>query len=782
MSTSNFIHRRVKLACMAGLLAVAALMTPQPTRAQLPEWTLPPQFSFKVLVAGLTMPTGFAFRPDGRILLAELSGYVKLYKNGELQLTPALDLTDEVNGVLERGLTGIAVDRDFAANGYVYLLYTYDNPDDEKDGTGFRKGRLSRFVMQGDAIDPASKKVLLDGVDSDVPFHAPGSIRIARDGTLFASFGDGSDPYVVSDLSLRSQDLSLMHGKIIHIDREGNARPDNAFYNPAEPASGQSKVYATGFRNPFRFTLHPDTQVPYVGNVGWATIDSLVIAQPGVNFGWPCYESYRPVPEFAAKGACPTLKPEALVKAEYDYLHNGNNESVTGGDFNIYNAFPAEMRGNYFFGDYSQRWLRRAVLDSAGRISNVEAFASGIGYVVDIQFGQDGSLYMIDILGGRFARIDYLPNATQPALNLIINGQPAAPLQVTAPFTATFSAGTTAGGSAPLTFLWDVEGRAGVGANTTRLVQTASPTLTHIYNRAGEYTARVFVVDGNGWTDQTDVRVTVRDTKPSAQIIEPGDGNAILPGQQVTLRGEGFDMHGGAMPAERLSWRVMWQTGRQQRLISSGAGGTIKFIMPSAPPGDVPARLDESAAAVVTLSATDDQGNTGATQIRLRPQPRDGYIRSWWLIGGFPQRGLYDDMLPGGEAGFVLPADGAGALLIQSPSRKINLAAYIQPADNNMAYAFVWIDSPSDREVLLGMNSDDSIAVWLNNQEVWRNKVSRYVADDTRDYDLPKAQLKQGLNTLLVKVDQAFGEWTFKLRVLNANGSIMRDVTAKTRP
>lgn len=774
-------HRRWAVSIMAGVLALTALLTPQPTRAQLPEWTLPPQFAFKVLAAGLNMPTGFAFLPDGRILVTELSGFVKLYKDGALQPAPALDLTDEVNGVLERGLTGIAVDRDFEDNGYVYLLYTYDNPEDEKDGTGPRQGRLTRFTMAGDTIDPSSKKVLLDGVDSDVPYHAPGSIRVAKDGTLFASFGDGSDPYVVSDLSLRSQDLSLMHGKIIHIDREGNAMPSNAFYDPAQPASGKSKVYATGFRNPFRFTLHPDSQLPYVGNVGWSTIDSLVIAQPGINFGWPCYESYRPVPEFAAKGPCPTLEPEDLVKADYDYLHNGNNESVTGGDFNIYDTFPAEMRGNYFFGDYSQRWLRRAVLDSAGRISSVENFADGIGYVVDIQFGPDGSLYLIDILGGRFARIDYLPNAKPPALNLTINGKPAASMEVTAPFTATFNAGM-AGGSEPMTFLWDVEGRGGVGANTTRLVQTTSPTLTHIYKRAGEYTARAVVVDGNGWTDTADARVTVRDTKPSAKIVEPGDGNAVLPGQRVTLRGEGYDKNGGVMPDSTLSWTVTWHDGREQRMLASGDGSNISFIMPNAQPGAVPARLDEKAAAVVTLRATDSQGNAGTTQIRLTPQPRDGYIRSWWLIGGFPQRDLFADVLPGGEAKFVLPADGAGAQLIQSPSRKINLASYLQPADNNMAYAFVWIDSPSDREALLGMNSDDSIAVWLNNEEVWRNKVSRYVADDTRDYDLPKVKLKQGLNTLLVKVDQAFGEWAFKLRVLNPNGSVMRDVTARTRP
>lgn len=775
-------RHRVRLMFMACVLGLMAWILPQPSMAQLPEWTLPPQFTFTVLAAGLTQPTGFAFLPDGRILVIEQAGTVKLYKDGQLQLTPALNLTDEVNGAVERGLTGIAADRDFTSNGFVYLLYTYDKPEDEKDGNGFRQGRLSRFTMNGDAIDPASKKITLDGVDSDVPYHAPGSIRVAKDGTLFASFGDGSDPYTVSDLSLRSQDLDQMHGKIIHIDRAGNALPSNAFYDPAQPNAGHSKVFATGFRNPFRFALHPDTQVPYAGNVGWATIDSIVIAQPGVNFGWPCFESHRPVPEFAAKAPCPTLTPANLVKAEYDYLHNGNNASATGGDFNIYAAFPPEMRSNYFFGDYSQRWLKRAVLDADGRFVRVESFAEGIGAVVDIQFGMDGALYLIDYLGGRFARISYVPNAKKPALHLTVNGKPPATLEGTAPLTVTFSAANATTDGAPLTFWWDVEGRGSVGANTTKLVPASSPTLTHIYKRAGDYTARVFAVDRYGWTDAAEVRVIVRDTKPSAQITSPGDGDAIMPGQRVTLNGKGFDMNGNAMPAQTLSWSVEWRDGPQHRTLAAGNGDSISFIMPSAQPGAVPARMDEAAVAILTLRATDKQNKIGETKIRLHPQPRDGYIRSWWLIGGFPGRGLYDDVLSGGEAKFVPPADGAGAQLIQSPSRKINLASVIQPAENNLTYAFVWIDSPTDREALLGMNSDDGIAVWLNNAEVWRNRVNRFVPDDTRDLDLPKVQLRQGLNTLLVKVDQSTGEWAFKLRVLNSNGSVMRDVVARTRP
>jgi hypothetical protein len=96
-----------------------------------------------------------------------------------------------------------------------------------------------------------------------------------------------------------------------------------------------------------------------------------------------------------------------------------------------------------------------------------------------------------------------------------------------------------------------------------------------------------------------------------------------------------------------------------------------------------------------------------------------------------------------------------------------------------MVYAFVWIASPEDRKGLLGMNSDDGLAAWLNGERIWFNKVSRFMPDDLRDIDLPPIQLKKGYNALLLKIDTNEGEWRFKARVLNPDGSIMRDVVPK---
>jgi glucose/arabinose dehydrogenase len=778
------------LACAALTLCTLPVA---PAHAQFPipnsGIALPAQFASSNVVAGLVVPTAFTFLPTGEVLIAEQGGVVKRAKDGKLDLEPVIDLSAEVNSAVERGLLGMAADPDFERNGTIYLLYTYDKPGDEPDGHGLRFGKLVRYTVRDGRADPKSAFVLLDGFESDMPYHAVGGIRFARDGAMFVSFGDSSNPYEVSDLSLRSQDLDRLQGKLIRIDRDGSAVADNPFYDSQQPNSVRSKVWAYGFRNPYRFQLHPTTQIPYVGNVGWSMTESLVRAPRGVNFGWPCFESARRVPEFASKPSCTSLAERDLVRSDYDYTHDGDNAAIVAGDFNISDAFPADMRGDFFFGDYSKRFIRRARLDEQGRVTQVEDFAPGAGNVVDLQFGPDGALYYLDIYAGLLHRIAYEPNLHAPAAQLSIVGsiaQPAAgqPIIGNVPFTITFSAARSSDlDDELLTYVWDFESSAsGLSQIGSRLVATSTPTITHTYARAGAYTARLTVVDGVGWTDSAEQRILVRDTKPRAEIVSPSDGDTFLVGEQVTLRGRGFDVDGAILPAAQLTWTVDLHDLGQRRTLATGKGESISFVMPAASPGAPPERLEEASSIAVTLHVTDKAGNTGATRMRLWPQPRDGYIRSWWLIGGFPQRSLFDDMLPGGEANFILAEGGDGARLIYSPSRKIDLGNYIQPPDNNLAYAFIWVHSPTERDGLLGMNSDDGIAVWLNGREVWRNKVSRYVPDDTRDLDLPKIHLKKGLNSILVKVNQDFGEWAFKLRVLNPNGSIMRDATVRTQP
>jgi len=681
-SAHKLLRRRCWRVIARLVLAVflCTLPQPMPSHAAL---EVPPGFRVETIAANLELPTTFAFAPDGRIFIAEKTGRVKVWKDGVLYARPLIDLRDEVNSFVDRGLIGMALDPNFTRNGWLYLMYAWDAPGEARDADQPRRSRLVRYTVDGDVANPNSAYVLFDDHWNYTQNHSVGTLKFDKQGWLWVSLGEGSLSAMTDKLALTALDINTLQGKVLRIDpRTGAGVPGNPFYDPRFPRRARSRVWSYGYRNPFRFALHPQTQLPYVGDVGWNTYEMLMIATKGSNFGWPCVEGSMDRPEFQDAPECRNVNVRTTTPKELNYPHAGNNASVTAGDFNTGDNFPAEMKGNFFWGDYSTQVINRTVLDDKGRFERTIPFGKGMGEPVDIQFGPDGALWYLSIYSGGLRRIVYQ------------NG-PLAPLAT--------------------------------------LAREVAPT------------------------------------KPTAAIVAPFDGDTFLAGQKVQLRGE-------IRNASRSEWRVTRYDGRRATPITSTTGLDASFTMP----GD----LGNDGFIEAIFTATDDNGRLAATKINIYPFPEDGYIRSWWLHGGYPGLTLQDDALPGGEANYMPRPEDRTAWVIRSPSHNVNLLRYITPVtkpptSQNVAYAFVWIESPADRRGLLGMNSDDGLAAWLNGKEIWRNKVSRYMPDDLRDIDLPPIELKKGYNALLLKIDTNGGDWQFKARVLNPDGSIMRDVAAK---
>ena len=221
------------------------------------------------MASGLNVPVDMTFLPDGRILVAEHAGLIKLISPAGT--TTFLDIRSRVNNFGERGLLGIAVDPLFQQNGFIYAYYVYEN--DAANPTGLKTSRLSQFVASGNTANPSSETVLLgtvsgsscsvDSVDcipSDFRDHHGGTIRFAEDGTIFLSTGDGT-PNGAMPHSLRAQNLSSLDGKILHVDRAGRGLSSNPFWT-GNASDNRSKVWAYGLRNPFRFGLKPTTNIP----------------------------------------------------------------------------------------------------------------------------------------------------------------------------------------------------------------------------------------------------------------------------------------------------------------------------------------------------------------------------------------------------------------------------------------------------------------------------------------------------------------------------------------
>ncbi|MDP9373288.1 MAG: PQQ-dependent sugar dehydrogenase [Chloroflexota bacterium] len=388
---------------------------------------LPGGFVQEVVAAGANVPTAFTFLPDGRILIAEKAGTVRLYKNGALLPTPFLDLQDRVNDYWDHGLRGIAADPNFAQNGYVYVLYTYEN--DAGDYSGTKTQRLTRVTASGDTAPSGSEVVILgtmvgrscndfpagaDCLPADAPVHEGGNIKFAADGTMFVSLGDAAHYNFVNDNALRAQNLDSLAGKILHVTATGAGLSTNPFWNGNAEAS-RSKVWAYGVRNPWRFTLRPGSGLPYIGDVGWSTWDEIDVGVAGANLGWPCYEGddrqsgYEPLAvcqALYARGTGAVRSP--LVAYNGGGVGTNGGMSVTGGVFYTGTTYPAQYQGAYFYGDYVQGFMRSLRVDAGDNLTEGPSdFATGADGPLDIDLGPDQNLYYLAINTGELRRIRY---------------------------------------------------------------------------------------------------------------------------------------------------------------------------------------------------------------------------------------------------------------------------------------------------------------------------------------------------------------------------------------
>ncbi len=328
---------------IAGLLAIFYLLTSLSSAL-----ALPPSFLDESIADNWNQAVGVTFASDGRMFVWEKGGRVWNVENGVKAASPLIDISDEVGDWRDYGFLGFAVDPDFYNNGYIYLLYVVDyyhllfggQPGYDPGADWYFQdtiARLTRYTCNaGDgyrSVDYGSRTVLIgDSISTGFPMchqsHGIGSLVFGEDGTLLMTCGDGASYETVDtggptsgssntcladgiirpaeDVgAFRSQLLNAMNGKVLRIDpATGEGLPSNPFYDPLNPSSPQSRVWALGLRNPFRATLRPGSGVSdpsigdpgslYIGDVGWNSWEELnIVREPGVNFGWPIYEGYE---------------------------------------------------------------------------------------------------------------------------------------------------------------------------------------------------------------------------------------------------------------------------------------------------------------------------------------------------------------------------------------------------------------------------------------------------------------------------------------------------------
>jgi putative heme-binding domain-containing protein len=324
--------------------------------------TLPAGFKTEVVAAALTGATALEVAADGRILVCEQIGRLRVIKNGKLLAEPFVKLP--VDSTWERGLIGVTVAPDFPKTPHVFVCYVAARP--------YPHHVISRFNARGDVAEPGTEKILFEGDDQrklggSVPAgHQGGAIHFGKDGKLYIAIGDQT-------AGKPAQDLHSLLGKLLRINPDGSIPSDNPFFT--RTTGKYRAIWALGLRNPFTFAVQREAGRVFINDVG-GIAEEINEGIAGANYGWPTVE-HGPTRDARFRGP----------------IHHYPTACITGGDFAPKELrWPKEYGGQYFFCDFNHGWIR--TIDPA-RPAVARSFASGLRRPVDLRFAADGSLYVL---------------------------------------------------------------------------------------------------------------------------------------------------------------------------------------------------------------------------------------------------------------------------------------------------------------------------------------------------------------------------------------------------
>ncbi len=373
-------------ACLLNAVSFGPFSSAPVAHAQTPEL---PTLALGTPIQGFSAPVGIGHAGDNsnRIFVVEQGGRVRIVKSGVLQSSPFLDIAGRISAGGERGLLGLAFPPDYARKGYFYVNYT-------NTAGNTVVSRFRRDASNPDAADPASEQFILT-VGQPFANHNGGQLAFGpSDKMLYVGMGDGGSG---GDPGNRAQNPAELLGKILRIDTE-SGRPftyTSPASNPFVTTAGfRPEIWATGVRNPWRFSFDRTMFDLFIADVGQGSFEEIdfqdASSDGGENYGWRIMEGvhcFNPNPCSMAGLTLPIL--------EYD--HSGGNCSVTGGYVYRAGAFP-RMQGLYFYGDFCSgriwalrdtgaAWQNSLLLDTSIQIS---------------AFGEDeaGNLYAASYGGG----------------------------------------------------------------------------------------------------------------------------------------------------------------------------------------------------------------------------------------------------------------------------------------------------------------------------------------------------------------------------------------------
>jgi glucose/arabinose dehydrogenase len=340
------------------------------------------------VVDGLVEPVYVTNAGDDRLFVVERGGTIQVVINETVGAEPFLDISDRVGAnASEQGLLGLAFPVNHADSGLFYVNYT--------DLQGDTVVAEFRLTGDPDVADPATERIILTQ-DQPAWNHNGGMLAFGPDNYLYIGLGDGGGQ---GDPDGNGQRLDTWLGKILRIEVDPQYTAGAPYLVPGDnpyvdDPDARPEIWATGLRNPWRFSFDRETGDLWIADVGqgeYEEVNVIGATQGGANFGWNVKEG----PECYLADACDS---GGLVDPVFTYTHSsGDGCSVTGGYVSRGEEF-AWLYGVYVLADFCTGLIWGGAPGRDGVITFSEPIETGLN-VSSFGEGADGRLYVVDLNG-----------------------------------------------------------------------------------------------------------------------------------------------------------------------------------------------------------------------------------------------------------------------------------------------------------------------------------------------------------------------------------------------
>ncbi len=341
------------------------------TRA--PEARSGAEVETQVVARGLDHPWAIVFLPDGRMLVTERAGRLRVVTR-EGQISEPVAGLPTVDARSQGGLLDVTLGPSFASDRMIYWSYSEPRGND-RNGTSVARGRLSADASRVENVEVIFRQEPAWRSNG----HFGSKLVFDREGRLYVTLGERQR----SEPARLAQDLSTHIGKIVRINADGTIPADNPFVGRADV---RPEIWSYGHRNVQGADLHPETGVLWEVEHGPQGGDELNIPRPGRNYGWPiiCY-----CEDYGGERMVESAAREGMEQPLYYW-----DPVIAPGDMDFYRGALFPWRGDILIAGLRSQQLVR--LDVEGeRVIGEERFALGVGRIRDLAEAEDGSLWIV---------------------------------------------------------------------------------------------------------------------------------------------------------------------------------------------------------------------------------------------------------------------------------------------------------------------------------------------------------------------------------------------------